>query len=607
MNRHEIRSPHNLLLKKRMEIVFIAMMLSFVALALRLVWIQGVKQQYFSAKADRMRRREIPSPARRGVIRDRNGFDLVTNVAATDVCANPRAVRDKAGVAARLVEMVGGTSEYYLQRLTREGSDGKPIRFVYLARGLDRKKGLMVQAAKLEGIEIREATKRVHPAGSLAAHILGTTDIDQRGQEAIEAGQQKHLGGKDGHIVAEVDATQKVIPDTEHEVVPPVDGRNVTLTIDANIQEFAEAELTNVMTAFHPEGATAIVMDVRNGDVLAMANAPTYDPNVRTQVIPANRRNRAITDLYEPGSVFKTITAISALEEGIPTSAYCSGSLNIGRRTIHCAHGAHGKVDLNRFIEASCNVTAATLAGRMGSQKLYNHIKALGFLDKTGIELIGETNGWLQKPDTWAPMKTANVGFGQGVVTTPLQMLRAYAAVANGGLLVKPSILRAIDGVQLPPRPAPKRVMSETTATRVREALELVVTGEHGTGHAAKIANYHVAGKTGTAQLARGGIYVPGAFTSSFVGIVPATRPKIAILVCVTNPHGQHYGGVVAAPAVREIARQTMAYLEVPPDSPGDTRDGTRVFAAWQRNGGKKPETRAAAAGNASNVSSVAE
>jgi cell division protein FtsI/penicillin-binding protein 2 len=185
-------------------------------------------------------------------------------------------------------------------------------------------------------------------------------------------------------------------------------------------------------------------------------------------------------------------------------------------------------------------------------------------------------------------MKTVNVGFGQGVVTTPLQLLRAYAAVSNGGLMVKPTVLGAIEGLTLPPLPPPRRVMSETTASRLRAALESVVTD--GTGKAAKIANYRVAGKTGTAQLARGGIYVSGAYVSSFIGFVPASRPRIAILVAVTRPHGQYYGGVVAAPAFREIARQTMAYLEIPPDSPGDVRDGAHPgsFDSWRRNGGER-------------------
>jgi stage V sporulation protein D (sporulation-specific penicillin-binding protein) len=603
MNRRDIRSPQNLLLKKRLEIVFIAMMLAFVALSLRLVWIQGVRQEHFTKLADKMRRREIPAPARRGVIRDRTGWELVTNIAATDVCANPRAIGDKAAAAEALAQTVGGTQERYLQRLS------KGTFFVYLARGLDRKKGLAVGAARIDGVEVRTSAKRVHPAGPLAAHILGSVDIDGRGLEGAEARFDRHLRGKDGHSVAEVDATQKVIPDTEREVVPPVNGRDVTLTIDANIQEFAEAELATLDATYHPEGATAIVMNVRTGEVLAMANLPTYDPNIRGQVPVANRRNRAITDLYEPGSTFKTMTAVAALEESIPTSAYCPGSMGIGRRSIRCAHGkSHGRVDLQRFIEQSCNVTAAILAQRMGSEKLYKHIKKLGFLEKTGIELIGEANYPLEKPKTWAAMKTANVGFGQGVVSTPLQLLRAYAAVANGGLMVKPAILGAIDGVTLPAQPAPRRVMTEATAARLRAALESVVTS--GTGKAAKIANYSVAGKTGTAQLARGGVYVKGAYVSSFVGFVPASRPQIGILVAVTRPRGQYYGGVVAAPAFREIARQTMAYLEIPPDSPGDVRDGARPgsFDTWRRHGGVRVAGEPDATGDSiTNLSSVAE
>jgi stage V sporulation protein D (sporulation-specific penicillin-binding protein) len=610
-----MRSSQNRPLKRRIEVVFILAIACFLALALRLTWIQGIRQRYFTQLADRIHVRRIPSPAERGVVRDRKLRELAANVQAADISANPRAVTNREQAVQAVLQLVGGNPALYEKRLAEP-----KLRFVYLARGVPREKGQQLMEQGIPGLEARGAPKRVHPFGPLAAHVLGYTDTDGIGLEGIELAQDRVLRGRDGHIVAEVDATQNTIPDTEREVVHPVDGKDVVLTLDANIQQFAEDALARVAEEEHPESATAIVMDVRTGEILGMANLPTYDPNQRGNVPVENRRNRAITDLYEPGSTFKTITAAAMLEAGLNTSIYCPGTMGVGRRTIHCAHGAsHGHQELMGVIEHSCNVGAGTWGLRLGPERLYENVKRFGFLEPTRIELRGETVGGLMKPDRWAPMKTANVAFGQGVVATPLQMLRAYAAIANDGVLPTPTILRSIGGVRQHPKTAPRRVISAAAAARLRDALTLVVTG--GTGKLAKIANYSVAGKTGTAQLARNGIYVHGAYVSSFIGFLPAgasgggvepaagagrshtapsphpplaslervpgpiaasARPRIAILVAVTWPKAHQYGGTVAAPAFREIARQTMNYLEIPPDAPGDSRDGSRPVSGGQ-------------------------
>jgi stage V sporulation protein D (sporulation-specific penicillin-binding protein) len=600
-----MRSLQNRPLKRRIEVVFILAIACFSALALRLTWIQGIRQKHFTQLADRIHVRRIPAPAERGIVRDRKLRELAANVQAADISANPRIVTDRGQAVQAVLQLVGGNAELYQRRLSQ------PKPFVYLARGVPREKGQQLVSQGIPGLEVRGAPKRVHPFGPLAAHVLGYTDTDGIGLEGIELAQDKVLRGRDGHIVAEVDATQHPIPDTEREAVHPVDGKDVVLTLDANIQQFAEDALARVAEEEHPEGATAIVMDVRTGEILAMANLPTYDPNTRGSVPPENRRNRAITDLYEPGSTFKPITASAMLEAGLNTSIYCPGTMAVGRRTIHCAHGeAHGQQDLLGVIQHSCNVGAGTWGLRLGPERLYQTVKRFGFLGSTRVELRGEAVGGLAKPDKWAPMKTANVAFGQGVVVTPLQMLRAYAAIANDGVLLSPGILRSIGGVRHAPAMQPRRVMSSDHAAKLREALTLVVTG--GTGKAAKIANYSVAGKTGTAQLARNGHYVHGAYVSSFIGFIPAgsagdgqeaaksaaethapapaandasrpiARPRIAILVAVTWPKAHQYGATVAAPAFREIARQTMNYMEIPPDAPGDSRDGSRPGVGGQ-------------------------
>jgi stage V sporulation protein D (sporulation-specific penicillin-binding protein) len=270
--------------------------------------------------------------------------------------------------------------------------------------------------------------------------------------------------------------------------------------------------------------------------------------------------------------------------------------MGVGRRTIRCAHGrAHDREELLGVIQWSCNIGAATWGARLGPERLYKYIKRFGYFAPTGVELRGETSSRLPKPKTWAAIKTANVAFGQGVVANKLQMLRFYAAVANDGILPAPTILKSVGGVPHVPKHQPRRVMSVQTAATLREGLTRAVND--GTGRLSKIADYAIAGKTGTAQLARNRRYVSGAYISSFVGFLPAGSPRIGILVAVTWPKVHQYGGVVAGPVFREIARQTVNYLEIPPDAPGDDRDGARIgsFAAWKQRGGAL-ETRVAGA-----------
>jgi cell division protein FtsI/penicillin-binding protein 2 len=312
-------------------------------------------------------------------------------------------------------------------------------------------------------------------------------------------------------------------------------------------------------------------MDVRNGHVLAMANYPSPQPGQKN-VKPEERRNRAITDLYEPGSIFKVITAAAALEAKVNTDVYCGGRRAIGNRSVGCAHGsAHGRVDLRRMVEQSCNIAAGTLAERVGPKGMYDFLDKMGFQSKTGIEFPGEEYGRLQNPKDWATMRTVNIGFGQGVVATPIQMVAAYAAIANDGVYNPPKLVIDAPGADLPKR-EPRRVMSAANAAALRSHMEAVVTS--GTGRRAKIAGYSAGGKTGTAQLVKGGRYMPGWYVASFVGCVPAVKPRLAILVSVWHPRAAQYGGVVSAPVFREISRKCVAFLKIPPDRPDDPTDG---------------------------------
>jgi stage V sporulation protein D (sporulation-specific penicillin-binding protein) len=574
--------------------VLFLFLIGFVGLSLRLAYIQGVRQNYYRNLAATIHGRTIPAPAPRGKILDRNGGPLVTNMQAWDVTANPqvilKTVKDPALTAAALAQVIGGDAETYRKQLDRQ----KGSYFALLARRIDTEVADKLRAAikdpkntALKGLELIETTKRVHPCGNLASVLLGYTNTEGIGIEALELSLNKHLQGKDGYIVADVDAMGGIIPATEREVKHPVAGKDVRLALDGVIQEMAERELGKAVEQYNPESAIAIVMDVRSGDVLALANFPSYNPERRGEATADQRRNRAIVDAYEPGSTFKVFTAAAAMEAGLPTDGYCPGAAMIGKHRIKCAHNrAHGQCDLRRTIEQSCNVVTGQLAQRLGAQKLYDYVKAFGFTQRTGIELTGETYGWLGKPEEWPLIRTVNVGFGQGVAVTPMAMATAYNAIANDGMLVAPRMVKEIGGKPLAPAHPPRRVMTPDNAAKLRELMESVVTD--GTGKNAKIAHYRAAGKTGTAQIARNGGYVGGAYVASFIGFMPVQQPRLTIFVSVTHPKGAQYGGTVSAPVFREISRQAVRYLNIPPDSAGDERDGVDrgSFERWKRKNG---------------------
>ncbi|MBI3910684.1 MAG: penicillin-binding protein 2 [Armatimonadetes bacterium] len=581
-----LRRTPILTLKRRTEAVLFGFMLVVAVLVARLVWIQGIESPRYRALARQMHQREILLPARRGLILARDGQPLAANVPAFDLTANPRVVADKRATAEALQQIVGGSAEEYYQRLSRTTGY-----FCWLRRALDDALAAQVRRRLAEpvmaGVELRRSTRRRYPCGSLAAQVTGDVDIDNVGRDGLEFIHNRVLAGVDGLLRAEVDAAGRVIPDTERQEREPVDGQDLQITLDPTVQQFAEAELLRVAEQYQPEAAIAVVMDVHTREVLALANWPTFDPDVREKVPIENRRVRAVTDPYEPGSAFKVFTAAAALEEGIDTHVYCSGSKPVGHHVIHCAHGkAHGACDLRRIVSLSCNIAAGTLAERLGAVRLWKHLKAFGLVDKTGIELGGEAIGWLAKPENWRTINTVNIGFGQGIAVNAIQLCNLFATVADDGMWRQPRVLLRAGNQEVAAQAPPHQAMSPANAALLRDCMEATCT--EGTGKSAKIAHYRVGGKTGTAQIAAHGIYVPGAYVASFGGFFPAHRPHLVILVSVRRPKGAQYGGVVAAPAFREIARQCAAYLQIPPDAPGDERDGRDPgsFYRWQAHRG---------------------
>jgi cell division protein FtsI/penicillin-binding protein 2 len=412
--------------------------------------------------------------------------------------------------------------------------------------------------------------------------VIGFTGIENTGAEGIEHVSNNILKGSDGKYRAELDGERRVIPETRHIERQPVDGKDVYLTIDMTIQHIAEQALANMAEKYHPKSACAVVMDPSTGEILALANYPTYDPNKARKTSPSLWRNRAVADLYEPGSTLKTVTASAALNEGFSPNtalAYCNGCEKMAGGRIRCVlHrpylDGHGSTNMFRMIEQSCNIAAAHLALRLGSEKLYKYEKAFGLLDRPNAGFGCEAVGSIEPPDDWRRIRLANIGFGQGLAVTPLQMASVYATIANGGVRVEPRIIREIrnsDGtIYRAFKPGKQtRVISKEAALMATKLLRSCV--DNGTGKTARIDGRTVAGKTGSAQVARvnGRGYEPGSFIASFMGFAPATRPRLVIAVVAKSPQGSHWGATVASPVFQEIGEKSLWYLKVPSDAPG--------------------------------------
>lgn len=579
-------------LRGRLTVTLLLFGFGVILLCGRLVYLQALRGSDFKARALRMQGREQVVLAERGRIRDRNRAELATDVPAKSICINPRIVRDPEATASALARLLK-LGEAERKEMAERILQGKKSRSAYrlLRRGVDRQLAEEVLTASrikpaegkphnlLAGIWLEDTPVRVYPGGGDALQLVGSVNIDGRGIEGIEREFDEYLRGNDGSRRVRIDALGAAIPTSQVQLRAPVNGSDVVTTIDRDIQHYVEKELELVAKAQQPDAAVALVLETATADVLAMASWPSIPAGAR-RVTPAQRRNRAITDGYEPGSTFKIFTAAAALETGETKPVHCGGSRTVGNRTIRCAHGSsHGTVELRRMVEQSCNVAASTLAERVGPDRFHPLLDAFGFQRKTGIEFPGEITWKLDPPDQWRPVRTANIGFGQGIVTTPIQLAAGYNAIGNDGLYISPRLVSHVGGREIPRAPA-RRVISSENSRLLRSYLEDVVSS--GTGKNAKVATYSVGGKTGTAQIAKNGRYGNG-YLASFVGFVPARQPKLTILVSVWHPRRGQYGGVVAAPVFREIARQSLLYLRTEPDTPEDQRDGSDPASFYRR------------------------
>lgn len=557
--------------RSRMLVVAVFLGVALGWLAVRAAELQIRYAPTLQEYADEQHWREFSPPVWRGPIVDRNGMPLALTVEVDSVFANPSEVRDPEGAATRLAPVLGLDARQLALRLRRDA------RFVWLKRLVTPAEAQAVRALGLEGVQTTREPRRFYPGRQLAGHLVGFVGYDSRGLDGLEHEYDAVLRSEPRVLRGVRDARGRLVFSEGLGQIEVPQGQRVELAIDRTIQYIAEQELEAALAAFEGRAASAVVMDPHTGEVLALANAPVFDPNRYAEADAEARRNRAITDRYEPGSTLKMFTIAALLDAGLvgpEEQVYCEdGFYLIGDYKIRDAH-RNGWLSLTQCLQRSSNVCLAKLAGVLGRQRLYETLRRFGFGERTGIPVPGETSGLLRHYSKWYEVDLAAISFGQGISVSNLQLATAVSALANGGTLMRPIVVRRVIGAdgrlvaEYPPT-VRRRVVSERTA-RLLASMLISVTEEGGTGTEAAIAGFDVAGKTGTAQKAdlRGGGYAEGKWTASFVGFVPAEDPRLVISVAVDEPLVNHYGGIVAAPVFRRIAERSLRYLGVAPTRP---------------------------------------
>jgi cell division protein FtsI/penicillin-binding protein 2 len=551
------------LIERRIGLLFAVFLGLLVIGAGKAAWLGVVKAGTLKHAAATQQEADLVVPARRGAITDRNGTELAVSQPAMTIAATPYLVKDPARLAARLAGMLDKPEDEILRQLARRDTG-----FVYIARHVPAARARKVQALKVEGMEFIPEFTRVYPREWMASQLLGSVGTDNQGLSGLEYSQDKFLKGADGERRLKKDALGEAIKMTE--VKPTEPGQDLKLTLDANIQDKAEEVLAEVGQEWKPKGATAIVMDPRDGGILALANWPRVNANKPGDAPDYARQNRAIGITYEPGSTFKAFTVAGAVEqkEVTPETEFnLPPTIMVADREIGESH-PRGYVTLNtrQILEQSSNVGAITIGQRLGSKDFDKWVRRFGFGQPTGIDLPGEEQGIVLPLERYSGSSMGNLPIGQGIAVTPMQMATAYASIANGGILRPAHMIESVGG-RAAHKPAGHRVISEATASSVRRMLEGVL-GPGGTASGAAIPGYLLAGKTGTAEKPdpiTGG-YSESKYVSSFVGFAPAKTPKLLVAVMVDEPQGEIYGGLVAGPAFRDITSFALNYLKIPPD-----------------------------------------
>lgn len=545
----------------RARLLLLLVFWGFMVLAARAFYLQGLHNDFLQQKGETRYARVVEISAHRGMVTDRNGEPLAVSTPVESVWASPADVNLSTEQSVKLARLLGTEAAELRRRLADSERE-----FVYLKRQLPPEQATKVVQLNLPGVFLQREYRRYYPAAEVTAHVVGFTGVDDNGQEGIELAYQEWLAGKRGSRRVIKDRLGRIIEDVES-IRAPQQGRELALSIDQRIQYLAFRELKSAVAEHEAKAGSIVVLDATSGEVLALANWPTYNPNNRDTMKMARSRNRAVVDLFEPGSTLKPFTAAAALESGLvgPGSLIDTehGRLTIGRRTIRDVH-PEGFLTVSQVIQKSSNVGSAKIALAMAPQKLWAIFSAVGFGTQTRVGFPGEATGRLRAYQSWKPIEHATMSYGHGVSVSLLQLARAYSVFATDGELKQLTLIRRDQPVE------GRRVVSRRTAQAVRKMLEMV-TQPGGTATRAQVAGYRVAGKTGTAHKLDGATYAADRYVSSFVGFAPASNPRLVIAVMIDEPGGKHYyGGEVAAPVFSNVMAGALRLLGVTPDAPPD-------------------------------------
>lgn len=534
-----------------------------VSLVARAAYVQLVNNAFYQRQGEARFLREVPIPTSRGMITDRNGEPVAVSTPVASIWVNPKELLLHPERIGELAQVLTLSHEELTQRLAQKADK----EFMYVRRRINPDQAQRVLDLKIPGVFSQREFRRYYPQGEALAHVLGFTNIDDQGQEGLELAFDEWLSGKPG--------AKKVIRDRKGAIVESIDlvraaepGRDLTLSIDRRIQFLAMRELRNAVTENKAAGGSVVVMDVATGEVLAMANLPTYNPNAVGSASPDTRRNRAVTDLVEPGSTMKPLTVAAALQAGVvtPDTVFDTnpGYMAVGRYTIRDVPRNNGVLTTTGVITRSSNIGSAKIAALMPDRVFYDSVRQFGYGQLPGSGFPGESAGVVPVPGTpnWYGSTKTTMSYGYGLNVTPLQMAQAFATLGNGGQLVSPTFIRGQSAAERNVR----QVVDREVANQVVQMMQTVVT--NGGAKQAGILGYHVAGKTGTARKAGPGGYVRGRYNSLFAGLVPASNPRFATVIVINDPQGSsYYGGLVAAPVFHHVMEGALRLMDVPPDN----------------------------------------
>ena len=555
---------------KRQKVFLFIVVSLFISIIIKIFYIEFIDYKKINKLANDLWNRELPITADRGLILDRNGKVIASNITTTSLVVIPKQIIDKEYAAKELANILNTSYDNVYGHISKNTS----IERIHPeGRNLSYDVADKINALNIDGVYLLKESKRYYPYGNILSHVIGYVGIDNQGLSGIEYTYDDYLKGKDGSIKYKSDGKGKKLSLSES-YNEPYNGLNVLLTVDLDLQQAIENEIDIAMNKYNADNALIIAMDPNNGEILAMASSPSFDSNnYKKYSIETINRNLPIWKTYEPGSTFKIISYSAAIEEKIVNifedTFFDSGSIKVDGATLHCwKHEGHGLQTYLEVIQNSCNPGFVSLGLKLGKERLMKYIRNFGFGEKTGIDLNGEGKGILFKEEKMGDVELATTAFGQGISVTPIQQVKAVSAAINGGNLYTPYIVKGVEDsvshnfVYEKTKHLERKVISEETSKLVRYALETVVA--YGTGHNAYLEGYKIGGKTGTAQKVNNGVYMDGNYILSFIGFMPADNPKIVLYVAIDNPKNvTQYGGTVAAPIAKNIFKSAAKILNI--------------------------------------------